>query len=164
MNGAMLLPEFDVEMANTRKALERVPDDKLSWKPHPKSYSLHDLASHVANLPSWTRITLTTTDLDVNQPWDREIPADRAAILAGFDANVADARAILADASEADFEVGWTLRSGAQVFFTQPRAAVYRSFVLSHLIHHRAQLTVYLRLLDVPVPGMYGPSADEQMS
>ena len=162
MNGAMLLPEFDQEMANTRKALERVPDDKLTYRPHPKSYSLHDLATHVANIPSWTRLTLTATELDLDQSWDRKIPADRAAILADFDANAADARAVLAASTAEDLEVGWTLRSGAQVFFTQPRSAVYRSFVMNHLVHHRAQLTVYLRLLEVPVPGMYGPSADEQ--
>jgi len=162
MNGAMLLPEFDQEMANTRRALERLPDDRLAYKPHPKSLSLRDLAAHVANLPTWTRITLTTTDLDLNQPWDRNIPADRAAILADFDANVADARAVLAKTTDADMNVNWTLRSGDQVWFTYPRAAVFRSFMMSHLIHHRAQLTVYLRLLDVPVPGMYGPSADER--
>jgi len=164
MNGAMLLPEFDQEMANTRKALERLPDDRLSYKPHPKSFSLHDLAAHVANIPSWTRITLTTTELDLNHFWDRKVPADRAAILADFDAGVADGRAVLAKATHADMKVDWTLRSGDQVWFTQPRAAVFRMFVMSHLIHHRAQLTVYLRLLDVPVPGMYGPSADEQPS
>ena len=162
MNGATLLPEFDQEMANTRKALERVPDDRLSYKPHPKSYSLHDLAAHVANIPTWTRMTLTATELDLDQSWDRKIPADRAALLADFDASVADARAVLERATAADMKVGWTLRAGAQIWFTLPRGAVFRSFVMSHLIHHRAQLTVYLRLLDVPVPGMYGPSADEQ--
>jgi len=162
MNGATLLPEFDQEMANTRKALERVPDEKLSYKPHPKSYSLHDLAAHVANIPTWTRMTLTATELDLDQSWDRKIPADRAALLADFDAAVADARVVLAEVTDEDMKVGWTLRSGAQVFFTQPRADIFRSFVMSHLCHHRAQLTVYLRLLDVPVPGMYGPSADEQ--
>lgn len=162
MNGAMLLPEFDHEMANTRRALERVPDDKLDFKPHEKSYSLHDLAAHVANIPTWTGFTLTTTELDLNQSWARKIPANRAELLADFDASVADARAVLEKTTADDMKVDWTLRSGEQVWFTQPRAAIFRSFVMSHLIHHRAQLTVYLRLLDVPVPGMYGPSADEQ--
>lgn len=162
MNGAMLLPEFDQEMANTRKALERVPDDKLGFKPHAKSYSLHDLAAHIANIPTWTGVTLTETDLDLNQSWDRKIPSNRAELVADFEANVAEARAVLAQATDADMAVDWTLRSGDQVWFTMPRSAVFRSFVMSHLIHHRAQLTVYLRLLDVPVPGMYGPSADEK--
>jgi uncharacterized damage-inducible protein DinB len=162
MNGAMLLPEFDEEMANTRKALERVPDDKLDFKPHAKSYSLHDLAAHIANIPTWTGVTLTTTELDLNQSWERSIPANRAELLTAFDAAVAGARPVLEKATADDFLVGWTLRSGDQVWFTLPRAAVFRSFVMSHLIHHRAQLTLYLRLLDVPVPGMYGPSADEQ--
>jgi uncharacterized damage-inducible protein DinB len=163
MNGAKLLPEFDQEMANTRKALERVPDDRLDFKPHEKSYSLRDLAAHVANIPTWTGVTLTTTELDLDQPWEQKPPADRAEILAAFDAAVAEARPVLEKTSEVDMDVNWTLRSGDQVWFTLPRADVYRSFVMSHLIHHRAQLTVYLRLLDVPVPGMYGPSADEAM-
>ncbi|MHB1193004.1 MAG: DinB family protein [Longimicrobiales bacterium] len=162
MNGAMLLPEFEQEMSNTRKVLERVPDDKLDFKPHEKSFSLHDLAAHVANIPTWTGVTLTTTELDLNQPWERNIPAGRAELLAAFDAAVADARPVLEKATADDFSVAWTLRSGEEVWFTLPRSAVFRSFVMSHLIHHRAQLTVYLRLLDIPVPGIYGPSADEQ--
>ena len=162
MNGASLLPEFDQEMANTRKALERVPDDELSFKPHQKSYSLLELASHVANIPTWTSVTLTTTELDLDEPFDRTLPTDRAGVLAQFDEAVSAARSTLEETSAEDMLVDWTLRSGDQVWFTLPRAAVFRSFVMSHLIHHRAQLTVYLRLLDVPVPGMYGPSADEQ--
>ena len=163
MNGAALLPEFDQEMASTRKVLERLPDEKLDFKPHEKSYSLLELASHVSNLPMWTGTTLTTTELDLDQPWERELPTSREELLAEFDANAADAREVLAAARAQDLQVEWTLKSGDQVWFTEPRAAVFRSFVMSHLIHHRAQLTVYLRLLDVPVPGMYGPSADEAM-
>lgn len=163
MDGAALLPEFDQEMASTRKVLERVPDDQLDFKPHEKSYSLLELASHVSNLPMWTGTTLTTTELDLDQPWERELPTSREELLAEFDANAADAREVLAAARAQDLQVEWTLKSGDQVWFTEPRAAVFRSFVMSHLIHHRAQLTVYLRLLDVPVPGMYGPSADEAM-
>jgi uncharacterized damage-inducible protein DinB len=163
MNGAMLLPEFDHEMASTRRALERVPDESLDFRPHEKSFNLLELASHVANVPTWTRVTLTTTELDLDQPFERELPTSNAALLAEFDANVADARSVLESVSAEDLQVGWTLRSGDQVWFTQPRGAVYRSFVMNHLIHHRGQLTVYLRLLDVPVPGMYGPSADEPM-
>ena len=163
MNGAMLLPEFDHEMANTRRLLERLPEDHFDFKPHEKSFSLGDLASHVANVPTWTSLTFTTTELDLDQPWEREVPKDTAALLAEFDANVADARKALEAVSAEELQVGWTLKSGDQVYFTQPRGAVFRSFVMNHLIHHRAQLTVYLRLLDVPVPGMYGPTADEAM-
>lgn len=163
MNGKMLLPEYDQEMANTRKMLERVPDEHLDFRPHPKSYTLRDLAAHVANLPTWASVTLTTTELDLDQPWEREVPTSRDAILAEFDSAAADGRAVLEKAGDGDMEVDWTLRTGDQVWFTTPRAAVLRSFVLSHLIHHRAQLGVYLRLLDIPVPGMYGPTADEQM-
>ena len=163
MNGAMLLPEFDQEMTNTRRMLESVPDAKLAYRPHKKSYSLRDLAAHIANLPTWTSVTLTTTELDVSQPFDRVIPESRNEILAQFDENVAGARAVLGKTSADDMKVDWTLRSGDRVVFTMPRAATFRAFVMSHLIHHRAQLGVYLRLLDVPVPGMYGPSADEPM-
>jgi uncharacterized damage-inducible protein DinB len=162
MDGKALLPEFDQEMANTRKMLERVPDEHLAFKPHEKSYSLLELAAHVASLPTWTGVTLTTTELDLDQPWERKLPTDRDGVLADFDAAVGDARPVLEKASEEDMGVHWTLKTGDQVWFTLPRGAVFRSFVMSHLVHHRAQLGVYLRLLDVPVPGMYGPSADEQ--
>jgi uncharacterized damage-inducible protein DinB len=161
MNGAMLLPEFDQEMANTRRMLESVPDAKLAYKPHEKSYALRDLAAHIANLPMWTTVTLTTTGLDLSEPFDRVIPNSTAEILAQFDEHAAAARTVLEKTSAEDMMVPWTLRSGDQVHFTMPRAATFRAFVMSHLIHHRAQLGVYLRLLDVPVPGMYGPSADE---
>lgn len=162
MNGAALLPEFDQEMANTRKALERIPEDRLDYKPHPKSYSLLELASHISNLPTWTGVTLSTTELDMDQPFDRTPPTSKDEVLAEFAATSAEAREALEGASAEDMRVPWTLRSGDQVFFSMPRAAVVRSFVMNHIVHHRAQLTVYLRLLDVPVPGMYGPSADEQ--
>lgn len=162
MNGASLLPEFDQEMANTRKALERIPVDRLDFKPHEKSYSLLELASHISNLPTWTGMTLSTTELDLDQPFERTPPTNKAEILEEFEATSTEARQALEGASAEDLGVAWTLRSGDEVWFTMPRAAVYRSFVMNHLIHHRAQLGVYLRLLDVPVPGMYGPSADEQ--
>lgn len=163
MNGAMLLPEFDREMANTRRVLERVPDDRLDFKPHEKSFRLGDLAAHVANLLTWTGISLTSTELDVSGPFERAVPKTNAELLALFDRNVAEARAALEGASEEAMGVDWSLIAGDQVYFTMPRGGVIRSFVMNHLIHHRAQLTVYLRLLDVPVPGMYGPTADEGM-
>lgn len=161
MNGAMLLPEFDQEMANTRRMLEAVPDAKLAYKPHEKSYTLRDLAAHIANIPMWTTITLTTDGLDLSQPFDRDVPNSTAEILRQFDGNVSGARATLEKTGAEEMMADWTLRSGDQVHFTMPRAATFRAFVMSHLIHHRAQLGVYLRLLDVPVPGMYGPSADD---
>lgn len=162
MDGTELLPEFDQEMTSTRKMLERVPDEHLAFKPHEKSYSLLELASHVATLPTWVGVTLNTTEMDLDQPWDRPSLTLRRELLEAFDKAVKDARPVLESASAEDFTVTWTLRSGDQVWFALPRSAVYRSFALNHLIHHRAQLGVYLRLLDVPVPGMYGPSADEK--
>ena len=164
----MLLPEFDQEAATTRSILERVPAKDAGWKPHPKSMSLGDLAVHVAHLVSWLGMTLTTTELDFDPPGGGGPPAPPAfttveALLASFDSNAASSRAALARATDADFAVPWSLRSGAQVFFTLPRSAVVRSFVLSHLVHHRAQLGLYLRLQDVPLPPSYGPTADTAM-
>jgi uncharacterized damage-inducible protein DinB len=163
MNGAMLVPEFDQEMANTRTLLERLPDGRLDYRPHKKSLTMLELASHVANLPTWTGMTLTTEELDLDQGWSRELPTTVAELLGAFDTAVAEARAALVSATAQDLEVSWTLRTGDRTHFSLPRAAVLRTFVLSHIIHHRAQLGVYLRLVDVPVPGMYGPSADEAM-
>ena len=162
MNGAMLVPEFDVEMANTRRALERIPEDRLDFKPHERSYSLLELAGHLSNLPQWTGLTLTTTEIDMDGPFERDEPTTKEAILAEFDANVAEARPILEGMSAEEFMVPWSLKMRGEVAFTMPRIAVFRSFIMNHNIHHRGQLTVYLRLLDVPVPAIYGPSADEQ--
>lgn len=156
-----LLPEFDQEMANTRKMLERVPNGHLDFKPHEKSTSLLDLALHVATLPTWVGITLRTSDLDLDQPWERPQAESAQELLALFDAGVKDVRPDLEAAPAEDLALPWTLRSGEKVWLTMPRSMIYRTMALNHLIHHRAQLGVYLRLLDVPVPGMYGPSADE---
>ena len=161
VKGETLLPEFDQEMTNTRKMLERVPGDRLDFKPHEKSYSLLELSGHVSNLPGWTGMILSTEELDLEEPFDRTPPETKEDVLAEFDRTMSEARAALEAADEEDMAVPWTLRSGEQVWFTMPRAAVYRTVVMNHLIHHRAQLGVYLRLLDEPVPGMYGPSADE---
>lgn len=160
--GATWLPEFDVEMANTRRVLERVPADRFDFKPHEKSYSLKELSSHLSNVPSWTAITLATEELDLGQDWKPFEPATTDDLLMHFDRHAAEARAALEQATRDDLAVPWTLRVGEQEIFTMPRGAVLRSFVMNHMIHHRAQLGVYLRLLDVPVPGVYGPSADEQ--
>ena len=155
-----LLPEFDHEMSVTRKVLERVPGDRFEWKPHPKSMSFGALAQHVANLPMWGAMTLTKSELDLGGPQPLPAPS-RAELLAGFDQRVNETRALLAAVSDAELMVPWTLKRDGHTIFSMPKAAVWRSFVLSHLIHHRAQLSVYLRLNDVPVPSMYGPSADE---
>jgi uncharacterized damage-inducible protein DinB len=160
-----LLPEFDMEMANTRKTLERIPENKFGWKPHEKSMELGRLASHLAELPGWTEHTLTQESIDINPPGGQQFEAanlsSRKEVLDLFDKNVASARAAIAGASDAEFMKPWSLLNGGTVVFTLPKAAVLRSFVLSHSIHHRAQLGVYLRLNDVPVPSIYGPSADE---
>lgn len=156
-----LLPEFDQEMAVTRRVLERVPGYRAEWKPHPKSFSLGHLAQLVSRMPGWIANTLRETKLDLLRAGGYSIEKTEA-LLAGFDQNVRDARAALQAAQDPDFEVPWSLTRGDQVLFTAPRAAVVRSHI-SHLSHHRGQLTVYLRLLDVPVPSIYGPTADEPM-
>ena len=161
----MILPEFDLEMANTRKSLERVPEDKFEWKPHEKSTSLGGLATHLANIPSWTKNTFEQDELDLAPsgapPLRLEPVKSRAELLAAFDKNVTSARAALENASDEDWQGKWSLLHGGKAIFTMPRTAVMRGFVMNHLIHHRAQLGVYLRLLEVPVPSIYGPSADE---
>ena len=156
-----LLPEFDHEMSVTRKLLERVPEEKFDWKPHPKSMSLGGLATHVANIPYWGLVTLTQSELDVAGSPTLEPAATRAELLAAFDQRVAETRAALAGRGDGELMSPWALKRGTQTIFAMPKAAVWRSFVLNHLVHHRGQLSVYLRLNDVPVPSMYGPSADE---
>jgi uncharacterized damage-inducible protein DinB len=160
-----LLPEFDQEMKNTRRTLERVPEDKLDWRPHEKSMTLGGLTTHISNLPSWTTYTINQDSLDiapVGQPPLKleQIKSVREA-LEMFDKNVTAARAAIADASDEQLHQTWTLLHGGHKVFALPRAAVLRTVVMNHIIHHRAQLGVYLRLNDVPVPSLYGPSADE---
>ena len=161
-----LLPEYDAEMAVTRRILERVPLDDPQWKPHEKSMAIGYLAFLVASLPGWTTMTLHRTELDIQPPpgktWGDDAPHTVEALLERFDHDVAEGRAALAAATEADFQVPWTLKMGERTLMTQPRWLVYRQSVINHLVHHRAQLGVYLRLRGVPVPSMYGPSADEQ--
>jgi len=162
-----LLPEFDQEMAATRRTLERVPDGKNDWQPHPKSMSLGRLATHLPEIVGWVVNSLTRTELDLapapGQVWTAQMLGSRAELVAYFDKNRADARAAIEQSSDAGFMVPWSLKKGSQVLMTMPRIAVYRSFCMNHLIHHRAQLGVYLRLLDVPLPSSYGPTADEKM-
>jgi uncharacterized damage-inducible protein DinB len=160
-----ILPEFDQEMANTRKVLERLPDDKLDWKPHPKSNTIGWNANHVADMVNWLAEVLTKPSLDVapvgGEPYVFPKLTSRKEILDLFDRNVAAARKAIAGAKDEDMGSPWTLSQAGQVFFTMPRSAVVRGMVLNHIIHHRAHLCVYLRLNDIPVPGMYGPSGDE---
>jgi len=156
-----LLPEFDHEMTVTRKVLERVPADKLAWKPHAKSMSLGELAQHVATIPMWGHMTLTQPELDVAGQPPLPPAASRTELLAGFDQRVKETRAALTGKSDAELMAPWALKRGGQTIFSMPKASVWRSFVLSHLVHHRGQLSVYLRLNDVAVPSIYGPSADE---
>ncbi|HEV3140338.1 MAG TPA: DinB family protein [Vicinamibacterales bacterium] len=159
----LLLPEFDQEMTATRRVLERVPDDRFGWKPHAKSFSMGDLASHIVNTVWWADVTMNRTEFDIARASQDELTRtvqSKADLLAWFDGNVPSARAALAR-PDADYFVPWTLKQGDTVYFTMPRYNCVRSFVLNHIVHHRAQLTVYLRENDVPVPGPYGPSADE---
>ena len=161
-----LLPEFEQEMANTRKVLERVPDEKWNWKPHDKSGTTGWLATHVGTVPGWLTMTLNSESLDyapVDGPSYTPAKIENSReLLAAFDKESAEARAALTKASDQDMMQNWSLLAGGKEIFTMPRVACVRGMIMNHLIHHRGQLTVYLRLLNVPVPGLYGPSADEQ--
>jgi uncharacterized damage-inducible protein DinB len=148
----------------TRKTLERIPENKFDWAPHTKSMKLGNLAQHVANVPGWLKESLTQDSLDIapgKRPEDPQLKT-RQEILARFDKNVVAGRAALAAANDEEFFKPWALLNNGQTIFSMPKIAVVRSFVMNHMIHHRAQLGVYLRLNDVPVPSIYGPSADEQ--
>ena len=156
-----LLPEFDHEMTVTRKMLERVPDAHLAWKPLQKSMSLGQLAQHVATIPRWGDVTMSRTEFDLGSEPPPAPMASRAEMLSAFDRHVAAARAALLGKGDGEMTAPWTLKRSGTTIFSMPRTAVWRSFVMSHLIHHRAQLGVYLRMHDVPLPSVYGPSADE---
>jgi uncharacterized damage-inducible protein DinB len=159
-----ILPEFDHETATTRTLLERVPEAMAGWKPHARSMSLGELAMHIANIPVWTSITLERKEFDTNPPEGRPMtrPAFESSsqLLRVYDENVQASRALLARTSDGEFMVQWTLKNGGKSQYSMPRVAVFRSFVLNHAVHHRGQLSVYLRLLDVPLPNIYGPTAD----
>lgn len=155
-----LLPEFDQEIANTRKILDCVPEDKFAWKPHAKSMTLGRLASHVAEMPQWSLHTITEEKLELTPDMKPFNAATKAELIETLDRNAAAARGAIAGASDEHLAKTWTLIYGGQPVFSMPRAVVLRSMVMSHMIHHRGQLSVYLRLNDVAIPGMYGPSAD----
>lgn len=154
-----LLPEFDQEMATTRKVVERIPTEKGKWKPHPKSFSLGHLTQLVAVMPGWITSAVLQTELNLGG-FSGYTYEKTEALVNVFDKNVREARAAIAGAKDADYSVNWSLKHGEHVIFTLPRAAVVRQ-TINHLVHHRGQLTVYMRLIDVPVPSIYGPTADE---
>lgn len=158
----ILLPEFDHEMASTRKILERVPEEDFQFQPHPKSMPLGRLAGHIAELPGWVVPAMQREMLELDANYKPYVPASHKELLERFDKNVGDSRAALSAVSDEQLAVAWTLKAGGQTIFTLPRIAAYRGMVMSHLIHHRGQLGVYLRVLEVEIPGMYGPSADEK--
>ena len=163
--GQSMLPEFDEEMKNTRKVLERVPTEKWNWKPQEKSGTLGWMASHVGTIPEWITMTINTEELDyapVNGPsYTPPKIENREQLLAAFDKGTAEARSALSGVSDAEIMKDWTLLAGGQKIFAMPRVACLRGMCLNHLYHHRGQLTMYFRQLGVPVPGLYGPSADE---
>jgi uncharacterized damage-inducible protein DinB len=160
-----ILPEFDREMANTRKVLERVPEDKLDWRAHPKSNTIGWIANHLVEIPGWVEGTLTKPSWDIapagGEPYQSPKLTSRQQMLEVFDKNVATARKALEAVKDEEMLHPWSLLQAGKPLLTLPRVAMIRGFVLNHLIHHRAILCVNLRLNDIPVPGMYGPSGDE---
>jgi uncharacterized damage-inducible protein DinB len=159
---AIAFSDLEKELGVNRALLERVPDDKLDWKPHPKSFSLGSLATHVAMLPFWITSTVQNDFFDLANISHATPPASTQGILELFEQTAADMRQALDPATDAELMRMWELRRGDKVLMTMPKIAVIRGMGISHFIHHRGQLSVYLRLLDVPLPPMYGPTADEQ--
>lgn len=157
----MLLKEMDREAATTRKMLERVPNDKYDWKPHEKSMPVRQLATHIAELPTWVSMALNTSELDfANSPYQPVPINNTTELIAHFERSLADGRSHLVKATDKDLEPNWTLRNGEQIYSVESKGDVIR-MTYCQIVHHRAQLGVYLRLLNVPIPGSYGPSADE---
>jgi uncharacterized damage-inducible protein DinB len=162
--GARCAAELDGELRSTRELLARVPADKMDWAPHPKSMTLGALANHIATIPGWAHATLTADVLDFAEPREpRPVATTPHELVAMLEAQEAEAKELLAHATDDHLRQPWTLRNGETVYFTMSRSLVLRSWVMNHLYHHRGQLTVYLRLLDVPLPGVYGPTADTEM-
>ncbi|HVA16574.1 MAG TPA: DinB family protein [Candidatus Dormibacteraeota bacterium] len=161
-----ILPEFDQEVANTRKVLERVPEGRPVYKPHEKSMPMGRLAGHTAELPGWAKETILQNSIEIRQGDPKNVALvmiSRKQLLEEFDKRAAAGRAAIAGASDEELMKPWSLIANGKTIFTLPKIAVLRGFVMNHMIHHRAQLGVYLRLNDVPVPSIYGPSADEQV-
>jgi|SRR5215203_5632194 len=159
-----LLPEFDHEMGSTRRVLERVPVADLAWTPHEKSFNMGKLAGHIANIPNWVHATLDLAVFDlatIGEDARPKGPASVEELLNTFDENARKARGKIDAQTDASFLAPWTLKQAGHEMFTMPKISVLRSFVMNHIIHHRGQLTVYLRLRNVPLPALYGPTADE---
>ena len=154
--------ELEQESVATRKVLERMPSDKFDWAPHEKSLTLGRLAEHVADLPEWLVMTLNQDSLDVSDAPKPESAVNADQLVAIFDKKMAAAKAVLDNTPDATFEENWKMTMGDTVLIDLPKGRVLRRWVLNHIVHHRAQLTVYLRLNDIPVPAVYGSSADEQ--
>jgi uncharacterized damage-inducible protein DinB len=160
----LLLPEFDQEIETLRALIATAPDASLDWGPHPKSYTLRMLISHLANIPGWLPMTLDTAELDfATQDFKTPQVESVAHALQSLGANAAAAREKLRAATDGAINEIWTMRAGPQIFFSDTKYVVIRGFVINHLVHHRGQLSVYLRLLDVPLPKIYGPTADDKM-
>lgn len=160
---AELIREFKEEAAKTRRVLERVSTEHFAYKPHEKCSDMRGLAQHIANVPSWVGITILQDELDFANPMPRNEPvADNAELLAFFEKRYSEALKVLEDLDVAELERDWTMRAGPQIFFTKPKGHVLREFVYNHIVHHRGQLTMYMRMQDIPLPGIYGPSADER--
>jgi len=157
----LLLKELDSETQITRKFLEIIPEDKYDWQPHPKSMTVRRLAAHIADLPNWIAMALTTSELDfAANDWKEEVINDNGALLEAFTRAVANGKTHLAQATEEQYNQIWTLRNGEHIIDQSTKYEVIR-MSFGQMIHHRAQLGVFLRLLDIPIPGTYGPSADE---
>lgn len=157
----MLLKEMEEESVTTRKMLERIPDDKYDWQPHPKSMTIRQLATHIAELPTWVPMTFNTSELDfATSPYDPKTINDTKELVAYFEQCITEGKAALAAAADKDLEPKWVLRNGDNIYWESTKGDVIR-FTFCQIVHHRAQLGVYLRLLDIPIPGSYGPSADE---
>lgn len=157
------LADLTLELATTRRVLERVPTDRFDWRPHEKSMAIGRLATHIADLLRWWRVTLLSDGFDMTaRPPSRPRPATTEDLLELWDQNAAALRPVLADVSDDDLTADWSIRMGEKVLSTQPRHLAMRRWGMSHIVHHRGQLSVYLRLLNIPVPSIYGPSADER--
>jgi uncharacterized damage-inducible protein DinB len=159
-----LLAEFDREASLTRRLIERIPPDKLDWRPHPKSTTMGGLGRHLAHMVAWAPVALTSEEFDIAARKPMPPTSTIADILSIYDANVAETRSLIRGQSDEELNRDWALTAGGRRVVVMPRAAVVTSMVVHHMIHHRGQLSVYLRLNDVPVPSIYGPSADEAMT
>ena len=165
--GQALLPELEMEITKTRRTLERVPMGNFDWKPHEKSFAMGALANHIARLVGWGADIMSTELLDYapkgGEAYDPPVSETSEELLSVFDKGGSALRQAIEKATDEDFMVSWSLLKGGEALFTLPRVAVIRNMILNHLIHHRGQLTVYLRLNDIPIPALYGPSADEEV-